>query len=59
MSFQSSMPNDLHDLLNALRAKSKEHSAETSETEQLLIATVLKIADDLADLRVKLRRVAL
>ena len=53
------MPNDLHDLLNALPAKSKEHSAETSETEQLLIATVLKIADDLADLRVKLRRVAL
>ena len=46
------LPVELHDLLNALRQKSGE-----GETEQLLIATVLKLADELADLRMKLRRV--
>lgn len=57
MSSNPKLPVELHDLLNALRQKSGEDAV--SETEQLLIATVLKLADELADLRMKLRRVVL
>ena len=55
MSSNPKLPDELHDLLNALRQKSGENTV--SETERLLIATVLKLADELAELRMKLRRV--
>lgn len=55
MPSNQKLPVELHDLLNVLRKKSGENTV--SETEQLLIATVLKLADELADLRMKLRRV--
>lgn len=55
MSSNPKLPDELHDLLNALRQKSAESTV--SETERLLIATVLKLADELAELRMKLRRV--
>jgi len=55
MASNSKLPTELYDLLNALRQKSGESAV--SETEQLLIATVLKLADELAELRMKLRRV--
>jgi len=58
MSSNPILPENLHDLLKALRDKSADAVTTTgSETERLLIATVLKLADELAELRVRLRRV--
>ena len=60
MSPHASLPDNLHDLLKTLRDKSGDAvRANASETERLLIATVLKLADELDELRVRLRRVAL
>jgi hypothetical protein len=55
MSSNQKVPEELHDLLNVLRQKSGENTV--NEAEGLLIATVLKLADEIAELKVRLRRV--
>jgi len=54
------VPDDLHDLLKALRkryqANLTPHDA-TTDAERLLTAVVLKLADEVAELRSRLRRV--